>query len=166
MINPAFPADVVAQIDTWFTVSTPEPTPQNFNTQYGVHVEEFGEDLDSVTGLDAESERRLAEARRVIRDLATDMKAGRVTIGISDPKGFLDAKCDLVVTGIGAANFAGMKVVPALQDVADSNDSKFVDGVAVRDPETQKIIKGPDYRKVDLAPYVENARFLADPIPA
>lgn len=155
--------DLTDQITRWFTVSTPEPTHQNFNTQMGVHVEEIAEMFDAITGLDETSERRVRGARMMLHALATELKQGGVRVGISDPKEFLDSICDQNVTGNGAATLANLPVRPALQDTADSNDSKFVDGKPLRDPQTQKITKGPDYWRVDLSRYVEEVAFAAEP---
>lgn len=152
----------VQQISDWFTVSTPDPTHQNFNTQMGVHFEEFAEMLETVTGHDEVSEQRVLEAHAVVHALANDLKAGTVKIGIHDAEGFLDAACDQIVTATGASALADMEIVPAIQDVADSNDSKFVDGKPVRDPVSQKIMKGPNYWRVNLAPYVQNAKFVVE----
>jgi len=151
----------IKQIENWFTASTPEPTHQNFNTQAGVHVEEFAEMIETVKGRDQESQRRLDEALRVISALAEDMKRGAVKIDITDAEGFLDAMCDQIVTATGTAKLAGLDLSGALQHVADSNDSKFVDGKPLRDPVSQKIKKGPRYWSPNLAPFVKNVTFLS-----
>lgn len=150
----------IQQIENWFTVSTPEPTHQNFNTQAGIHVEEFAEMIETVRGRDPESQKRLDEALRVVSALADDMKSGAVKIDIADAEEFLDAMCDQIVTATGTAKLAGMDVSGALQQVADSNDSKFVDGKPVRDPISQKIKKGPGYWRPNLLPFVKGTNFL------
>lgn len=150
----------IAQIKKWFEVSTPEPTEKNFTTQTGVHYEEVAEMTDEIVGLDETSERRVAELRAILHAFATDLKKGEIKIGVRNGKDLLDALCDQVVTAVGVAHMTNVDMTGGLQEVADSNDSKFVDGVAIRD-ENQKIIKGPDYFKADLAKFATDTRFLA-----
>lgn len=149
----------VAQIKNWFEVSTPEPTEKNFTTQVGVHYEEVAEMTDEVVGQDEASEARVAEVRAVLHAFALDLKKGNINIAVKDGTNFLDALCDQIVTAVGAGHMVDVDVIGGLQEVADSNDSKFVDGKALRD-ENQKIIKGPNYFKADLAKFAARARFL------
>ena len=58
--------------------------------------------------------------------------------------------CDQIVTAVGVAHCAGMKIVDGLHEVNRSNWSKFDEnGEPILD-ETRKIIKGPNYTKPDL----------------
>ncbi|MBW3243356.1 hypothetical protein KUV57_11840 [Epibacterium sp. DP7N7-1] len=153
----------VSQILAWFQKAVPTPAKKNFNTQTGVHFEEVAEMLDALSGNDAESARRLNTIRKDLHHFATDMKAGTVQLSIKDPVEFVDAICDQVVTGIGSAHMANVDVLSGLQEVADSNDSKFDENGNPIFNEDMKIMKGPNYFKAKLEPYASNARFLAAP---
>jgi len=153
----------VSQILAWFQKAVPTPAKKNFNTQTGVHFEEVAEMLDALSGDDAESARRLNAIRKDLHFFATDMKAGTVQLSIKDPVEFVDAICDQVVTAVGSAHMANVDVMSGLQEVADSNDSKFdEDGNPIFN-EDMKIMKGPNYFKAKLEPYAANARFRAAP---
>lgn len=154
----------VSQILAWFQKAVPTPAKKNFNTQTGVHFEEVAEMMDALSGDDAESARRLNAIRKELHLFATDMKAGTIQVSIKDPVEFLDAICDQNVTGIGTAHMANVHVVPGLQEVADSNDSKFDENGNPIFNEDMKIMKGPNYFKAKLEPYAADARFLASPV--
>lgn len=154
----------IQQIANWFTTSTPEPTHQNFNTQTGIHFEEVAEMLETISGMDPVSQARVEEALKVMTAFADDMKRGDIKVTIHDPEEFLDAVCDQIVTATGVATLANMDVSGALQQVADSNDSKFVDGKPIRDPDTQKIKKGPDYFAPHLDAFRAEATFVTPPL--
>lgn len=154
----------IEQIHNWFVAATPQDfTQKQYDTQLGVHFEEVSEMLEAVTGLDEESQREIEAAHAAIKRLADVLKTGKVNVKVSDPEGLLDSVCDQVVTAVGVGTLSGMDVSGALQHVADSNDSKFVDGQAVRHPETQKIMKGPNYFAPDLSPFVNKGKFSQNP---
>lgn len=143
-------------IANWFAASTPAPTIQNRSTQLGCHFEEVAEMVETLTGTSHLATLRLKEAREALHNLAEMCKQdpNAVVLSHQDRQEFLDAVCDQVVTGIGCAVLNRMDVDRALDEVNGSNWSKFVDGKPVRDPNTQKILKGPDYFKPDLSAFV------------
>lgn len=67
--------------------------------------------------------------------------------------GLLDALCDQIVTATGVGTFLGMNVPGAMDEVNRSNYSKFVDGQPIFN-ENRKVMKGPNYTKPDLTPFV------------
>ena len=150
----------IEQIHNWFVAATPQDfTQKQYDTQVGVHFEEVSEMLEAVSGKDPESQAEIEKVHAIIKKFADDLKSGKVSVQVSDPEGLLDSVCDQVVTAVGVGTLSGMDVSGALQQVADSNDSKFVDGKAIRHPETQKIMKGPDYFAPDLKPFVNTGTF-------
>ncbi len=133
----------IQQIKRWFETAVPEPTPHNASVQYGCHLEEVSEGLlASLDSIDAE----------MVSQLAHDYKHG-MELAIADREEMLDALCDQIVTAIGVAHMLGMDIEGALQEVARSNDSKFVDGHPIFN-ESGKIMKGPNYTKPDLSGFV------------
>ena len=88
-------------------------------------------------------------AVQAIEILAKDLKEGRVKVAALNRKEFLDAIADQVVTGVGVGYCADMDTVTAIRRTDQSNWSKFVDGEPLRD-ENGKIIKGPDFKPVNL----------------
>lgn len=143
------------QIARWFTIAKPEPTSQDLNTQYGVHIEEFGEMLDALVTTSDEANEFLNEYKKLTHTLADALKTGQIFIDHEqvDRLELLDSICDQIVTGIGIAIFNSLNVHGALQEVADSNDSKFVDGKPIFN-ENGKISKGPNYKRPNLVDYV------------
>jgi hypothetical protein len=86
--------------------------------------------------------------------MGKDLKSGRCRIKGLDADEMLDSLCDQRVTGIGVAHMLGMNITAAIQEVDRSNWSKFdAHGNPIFN-EDGKIIKGPNYSKPDLAPYL------------
>ncbi|WNO48503.1 hypothetical protein [Achromobacter phage SE2] len=143
-------------ISAWFTQSTPNPTSTNRSTQIGCHFEEVSEMVESLTGTSHLASLRLKEVREALHNLAELCKTdpGAVVVMDKDRLDFADSLCDQVVTAIGSGVFYKIDMLGAVNEVNDSNWSKFVNGQPVRDPSTQKIMKGPDYFKPDLSKFV------------
>lgn len=144
----------IARIKEWFNKAVPEPTAKNFNTQLGCHVEEFVEMLQSLEAQSLEASERLKAFTAQMHEFAEGLKTGAIPVAIKDRVEFLDAICDQIVTGTGAAAYQGMDIESALDEVNASNWSKF-------DPEgnpifndDKKIMKGPNYWKPNLTAYV------------
>lgn len=147
---------LIKQIAEWFQKAVPQPTPKNFTTQLGVHIEEVAEMFEQLKGDTALDDAALNEFVQCMKKFSVDLKAGVIDVQLPEKNRieFLDGICDQIVTGTGLAVYENLDVYHALQEVADSNDSKFgVDGNPIFD-ENLKIIKGPNYRKPDLAAFV------------
>lgn len=95
----------------------------------------------------------LQRAQDALQILSQHLKERETSYVVTNRIGLLDALADQIVTATGVGTFFGMNVPGALAEVNRSNYSKFVDGEPLFD-ENQKIIKGPDYIKPDLAPYI------------
>lgn len=139
----------------WFQLARPEPTSKQFHTQLGVHFEEVGEMIDTISPDAPSASALLHDANMAIKALAKYLKASDrvVTIERVARIDFLDALCDQIVTATGIGQHCGFDILNALNEVNASNWSKFVDGLPIVDA-NQKIMKGPDYFKADLAPYI------------
>lgn len=146
---------VTEQIARWFTIAKPEPTIKDLNTQIGVHIEEFGEMIDALEVEGEANKLALQQFHKTIVFIADSFKKGTIKLDhdLIDRVCLLDSICDQVVTGIGIAVYDNLDIENALKEVANSNDSKFVDGKAVLN-ENGKIIKGPNYVKPNLVNYV------------
>ena len=146
----------ITSILDWFKKARPEPTHKDFTTQLGVHIEEFGEMLDALSG---ESEADCMEidlVRNFVNGFARKLKVGDVKVRIHaiDRIEFLDSLCDQIVTAVGTAHTQGMNIDRALIEVAQSNHSKFDEkGLPIFDA-NKKVTKGPNYWKPNLEPFV------------
>ena len=98
----------------------------------------------------------LQAANNALDNLQALLKRDSTAIGVhpSNYTNFLDSLCDQIVTAVGVGTFFGMDVPGAQIEVNASNWSKFVDGQPIRDPDTQKILKGAGYFKPDLWKYI------------
>ena len=67
---------------------------------------------------------------------------------------FLDALSDQIVTAVGVAHMQGYDIVGAMNEINESNFSKFEDGQPIFD-DNRKIIKGKNYRKAKLEPFLK-----------
>lgn len=147
---------VIARISRWFKKAKPRPNANDFNTQLGVHFEEIAEMLDALEGQDYTAKVLLMEAREVMSDIADYAKGhSNFAVRIIDRKEFLDSLCDQIVTATGCGVLLHMDVAGGIEDVADSNQSKFEPSTG--EPifnEQGKIMKGPAYRPPSLARFV------------
>lgn len=149
-------SDILKNTVAWFHAATPNPTQQNISTQMGCHFEEVKEMVDCLTPRTKEAQVILQQAQAALDNLAGLMKRDATAIGLhpSDYVDFVDSLGDQIVTATGSGTYLGMDVPGALDEINKSNHSKFVDGKPVRDPDSQKILKGPDYFKANLKPFV------------
>lgn len=137
----------------WFLEAVPfnKITRRSQTIQVGVHLEEVVEMLQAfeLCGFKTEHE----NAINALHTLAEAMKKDAMAMmKVPDRKAFLDACCDQLVTATGSAYMQGMNIVGGLNEVNQSNFSKFVDGKAIFN-EHGKIAKGKNYKKPELAPY-------------
>ncbi len=138
----------------WFKKAKPEPTPKDLTTQLGVHIEEVAEMLQTVYSDDPAVNSYLQDGLITLVNLSTVLKETSNPLVILNRIEFLDSLCDQIVTAVGVANQAGMDIVNGLNEVNRSNFSKFDDyGNPLLDKD-RKIMKGPNYSKPDLTPFV------------
>ena len=68
----------------------------------------------------------------------------------------LDAVADLCWVAIGYALSRGYDVASAWEEVRNSNYSKFDEnGKAIKNPDTGKVMKGPNFFEPNLKPFVK-----------
>lgn len=142
--------NTINQIENWFKTAVPNPTDSNKCVQIGCHLEEVREMLDVWGGFEvADGIHELSEKfkRRPSFESLIYLQAERQIE-------LLDALCDQIVTAIGVAHMFGMDIQGALQEVSNSNDSKFEDGKPVFN-EHGKIAKGKNYFKPELAKFIK-----------
>jgi hypothetical protein len=139
----------------WFKKAVPNVEPVNFTTQMGVHFEEVAEMIAEVTPADDATRLALVEAKMALVHLADHLKAhpACVNVELENRVDYLDALNDQIVTAVGCGYMAHMDIVGAAHAVNTSNYSKFVDGEPIFN-ENKKVMKGPDYVKADLTPFV------------
>lgn len=147
---------VIARISRWFKKAKPAPDQNDITTQLGVHFEEVTEMIASLKGYDRMTQSLLTAAMIANHSLALHLKASTdEIILIQDRQEFLDALCDQIVTAVGSGVLLQMDVTGGIEEVSDSNDSKFdpATGLPILN-EHGKIMKGSAYRKANLAPFV------------
>lgn len=138
---------------TWFRKARPDVTDQDRASQLGVHLEEIVEMLDAFGGR-GEALAALMATRRQLHDLAEKVKSGVYVLDVISPELLLDSLCDQNVTGTGVAYTHSYDFLGAMTEVNRSNFSKFdLDGNPIRN-EHGKIMKGLNYSKPDLLPYL------------
>lgn len=140
----------------WFELAVPEPELKNFNAQLGTHCEEVAEMLATLDGTDRLTTELVVNAHSAMSTLATYLKENssyRVVL-VQPSIDFLDALCDQIVTATGVAHMSGHDIIGAMNEVNNSNFSKFEDGQPLFDA-NRKIIKGSAYRKPNLEPYLK-----------
>lgn len=150
----------IHQISRWFEKAVPNPDTRNFHSQLGVHLEEVCEMLLALgdAGSTFSSREQVAFGTQVLDFLQRRIKATsdgcEFEIRDINRIELLDALCDQIVTAIGVAHMLSMDIEGALQEVADSNDSKFDPQGNPLFNEQRKIMKGPNYFAPDLGGYI------------
>ena len=150
----------VTQIISWIKKAVPSPTDKDIHNQLGLHFNEVAGMLDVLkdAGSSFKGREKVTFAADVMHFLSLQFKAFDEGIIIDFEKinriKLLDALCKQNVTSIGTAYVTGLDVEGGLQEVADSNDSKFgADGTPIFN-EQSKVVKGPRYKKPNLTNFV------------
>ena len=120
----------IESIELWHKRARPNPTAENFNVQLGCHLEEIVEMIEALrfthkNGTGVEMPGKNSMLYQQIKDFADGLKAGRITADIANRKELLDAMADQIVTSVGVAHTANMKITRAVDIVNTSNWSKF-----------------------------------------
>jgi len=137
---------MIDNITLWHKRARPEPTEKDFDVQLGCHIEEFIEMLDSLT-IRVEG---LGKAIDALEDVANGLKDGTLTVSSVDRGELLDSLADQIVTAVGVGHCAKMDMNAAVQEVNDSNWSKFNYKGFPEFDDNGKIKKGERYRKPNL----------------
>jgi predicted HAD superfamily Cof-like phosphohydrolase len=136
----------------------PHPTPKNAQTQMGVHFEEVAEMIAEMRATSSAAQLMLQTVHQSMNSFAIFLKqaeSGTVYVPFENRLAYLDSIADQLVTATGCAVFHGMDPVGALHEVNRSNFSKFDEqGEPIYHPETQKLMKGPNYSKPNLTPFI------------
>jgi predicted HAD superfamily Cof-like phosphohydrolase len=145
----------IARTKLWMETALPFPKTKNLHTQLGVHFEEVLEMLEALNTYDAPTKHLIVDAVDALNNLQNHLKKsdGIIELHGKNRVHLLDALCDQIVTSVGVAHTYGMNIVGALEEVNDSNFSKFLKGKPLFD-ENKKIVKGPHYRPANLYPFV------------
>lgn len=152
-MNTTFEHCTLLDTKTWFSKARPNTTDKDFQSQIGVHFEEVTEMLDQISG-NPEAVAAIMDARRAMKKLADLCKAQKAQIIVLNELELLDSICDQIVTGTGVSHCRGHDIVGAMTEVNRSNFSKFgEDGQPLYNADG-KVIKGPNYSKAELSPYV------------
>ena len=113
----------IDNIALWHKRARAEPTEKDFNVQLGCHIEEFTEMLDAI-GIDYNTQ-KLAEMYEYLDELADGLKKGYINTFYMDKPALLDALADQIVTAVGVGVCAKMNMAKAVEEVNQSNWSKF-----------------------------------------
>lgn len=113
----------IQSIIRWFETAKPEPTSQDLIKQCVFHIEEFIEMLDALGVNYIQDDLDLFQNSLMI--VADDPELSDKFVQSIDRIALLDACADQVVTATGVATFAGMDFEPALEEVDNSNWTKF-----------------------------------------
>lgn len=136
---------VVSKIEKFFDICQPEKTVETQCMQIGVKFEEVAEFMAAI-GLHQEAidMHFLADNFKTKEDFAIELTKNANLVEMTD------ACCDEIVTNVGIMKAFVVPVKECLNEVGDSNLSKFEDGKVLYD-ENGKTKKGKGYFKPNLA---------------
>lgn len=144
---------MIKSIKKWFETAKPSPSVEDACVQVGCHYEEVSEMVEVFFGHQNQPYRELnylASRFKNKRPIAVEISSNLTT---QQKQELLDALCDQIVTAVGVAHMLGMDIEGALNEVNNSNWSKFEDGEPVFN-EQGKIAKGRDYFAPDLTRFI------------
>lgn len=153
--NQQYNLDPIKSITNWFKEANPEPENKDIAVQIGVHIEEFREMLTALEEVNPTIIAPVKEHLLAVENLFKNLGSEFDFKGLNQDKKveLLDSLCDQTVTATGIAYRMGFNFYPALNEVSNSNWSKFENGKPLRDS-NGKIIKGKNYFKPDLTKFV------------
>lgn len=140
----------IETIDLWHKRARPSPTEENLNVQFGCHIEEIVETLDSIAIATLDDDIDYPAMMAMLESLADGLKKGTIKIMIHDRKEFLDGLADQIVTAVGTAHCAKMRIKEAVAEVDRSNWSKYDENGLPIFNANGKISKGPYYQPPEL----------------
>lgn len=140
----------IQEIRDWFLKAKPEATDQNLVQQLAYALEEISELFEAIGYQDAS--KHMEQLKTYTLGVSRKEDCSEV-VSKWDRKATLDAIGDIIVTLVGVATYAKMDIVGGLQEISDSNYSKFVDGEPLLDKDG-KITKGPNYFKPELEKFL------------
>lgn len=157
--NIPLPVNPLSHIVEWFDKARPQATASDFQSQLGCHFEEVVEMIQEISVATPGMQIMFDAAKEALHALAEELKARAnmpcVSVAERNRIGFIDSVTDQIVTVTGCARALKMDVVGATAEVSWSNWTKFDEHLEpIRNPQTQKVMKGPYYEKPDLTPYV------------
>ncbi len=132
----------------FFDIALPEKTLETRCVQIGCHFEEVAEMMEAL-GLNANAEKMHELANKFKRKINGAM----VQTKKADLVKLADAMGDQIVTATGVMENFNMDSLGIVNNISDSNLSKFEDGKPVFDS-NGKITKGKDYVKPNLEEFV------------
>lgn len=140
-------------ITSWFKTAKPNPTSSNVVQQLHYHFEEVAE---LVKAIDPEL--------KLLGNLHHELEATKFLVNYDEAQAnellkqsntveVFDALCDQIVTSTGLGYMLGLPMEQGINEVNQSNHSKFENGQALINDEG-KIIKGKYYRKPNLEQFL------------
>lgn len=147
--------NILKHIEKWFKEAKPNPTEKDKSTQIGAHFEEVSEMMLALRCNNiADKTYELAEEFYISGAINEDILGNFIILSEDWEIELLDSLCDQIVTAIGVGYMMGFDMEGALEEVNESNWSKFEDGKPIFN-ENGKIAKGKDYFKPELAKYIK-----------
>lgn len=139
--------ELITEVNDWFKQAVPTPTDASRRVQVGVHFEEFAETCRALGMTD------LADNVTVVADR---LKRGEIDLPSTHVNRIelLDGLCDQIVTSVGVAHMFALDITGGLDEVNQSNWSKFNNGVAEFDANGKITKCKASYFKSDLTEFV------------
>lgn len=147
--------NTLESINEWFTLARSKPTLENFNVQFGVHLEEIAESLHALEGLDKDTTSYLVSSIALLEMFADHLKEARGQLQVKNRKLFADGCGDTIVTAMGVMHDAGIDGPGAVKEIDGSNWSKYGKDGIPKFKKNGKIDKDlSTYKEPNLEPFI------------
>lgn len=144
-------SEEIKSIKKWFELAKPNPSIEDVCVQIGCGYEETAERSKALWNIKLKYEiEKVADSYKRQDEVAIASVEGMTR---EEKIELLDSMCDEIVTRIGEAYMLGFDIEGALNEVNNSNYSKFEDGKPVFN-EQGKIAKGKDYFSPKLEKFI------------
>ena len=144
----------IKNIESWFAAAKPNSNVDDACVQIGCHFEEVAEMIESIFGAQNNAVKEVTKIANYFKSKEPEARFILNNMTGWQLTELLDSLCDQVVTATGVGQRLNMNIIGALNNVIDSNWSKFEDGKPVFN-EQGKIAKGKDYFAPDLKGFIK-----------
>lgn len=134
----------IQSINEWFNLAKPNHTIEDACVQIGCHFEEVAEMIESIFGDRNEAFIAVNKLAKKFKSKNPVFLRALMDLTTWQKRDLLDSLCDQNVTLVGSAKFLNFDFINALNEVNNSNYSKFEYGKPVFNDQG-KISKGVDY---------------------
>lgn len=144
-------------------LGSPVPPGPTFNANRvcfyaGMMCEELAEHIETIAGgaVSRDDRNKLTSFAAMLQLFGREFKTGNFEGDVlrADREKLLDSAYDCAIVAAGSSVFQTPQFMGGLFEVMQTQFAKFPGGVALRNPDTGKMVKPPGWKEPDLSPFI------------